>query len=949
MVLTSFLVLWWTHDVAADEASSLKQSGHTTLFLTAQEPDMSKEPRNAKLLIRELARQAVLMAARDQLGLSTRDMTLRETMPENVEDRLDLQVAASKESVQVVISRGEARFFEREFELKSIPVFNYGGFAAALEELIAGDLAEALKKAGFQGRPNVIKSSVEVPAEIENRLREMNFLSQYSALRQLHALQRSDGESVQTLAALVRGYSNLAQLTSFHWNASHKAFKARSLLYAQRLVRLDKNSAWSLRHRAYAEALTGLHAAALEDLRAARESAGSTDQPMTAAPVWEKLVDAVCRYDGKTAAGNSDADTRELAALVSMMIVENSQIMPQLLTAGRHTLEVVPECYWACDAMARTSGVSNQHVVTVIGPETLERTLAVRLREIPGLPDAVLGVLDNPPGLGIVGGDPAWAGGSQRIALIQALISSAAAGKDSNEPSWETLGRLLEDVTFVHVYRRIAFFVSGLALPPASYQEELQAALAVIANHPYRAFVECLPLDINGDADRIQTLLGQTPIIDADLFAHKEVLRYWKVGSAPDKLIGPPIWEAILIHNDDIAQDFERLGALSPVPVYPRRLRIVSPYSPLAIALLIARDATIGLPKMKEWEQEFGDNANVLAALAGRYSQLRRMADAERCLLRYAGQTPDGTVYGALAKLYKEAGQLDKWREAIEETLKYEDFGLAHARSRVSIAEYLRELGQLKEALAYAEEAAETGASWALQCAAECHEMLEQWNESEQFVRIDAERYQSAQFNWYFWCRRTEHGNLAAAQKMAVRRASALTKGNTPTNRLELGVYYILVGTNPPALNLFRNACKTTGDIFSGLHWILLSDEAHDEAEREAAFREILDRVAKTPNPPPAYAAHAAFAKWLNDEYAQSDDHEPDVESLEGILKPLQKDNLANFAYFAGRFFQLRGKSELAKKYYVRCLDSHQMNRWNFTLAAVRLRDLKKDEAKSVR
>ena len=58
------------------------------------------------------------------------------------------------------------------------------------------------------------------------------------------------------------GYANLGQLTYFLWNSTHKVCKGpRSLLYAERLVKLDCGSPWSLRHLAYAKALTGLHAA----------------------------------------------------------------------------------------------------------------------------------------------------------------------------------------------------------------------------------------------------------------------------------------------------------------------------------------------------------------------------------------------------------------------------------------------------------------------------------------------------------------------------------------------------------------------------------------------------------------------------------------------------------------------------------------------------------------
>ena len=69
-------------------------------------------------------------------------------------------------------------------------------------------------------------------AQHREAIDEFNFFSQMAVLRKVHALQRTTGESPQTLAALVRAYANLGQLTKFHWNRPHKAFAARPLCCA---------------------------------------------------------------------------------------------------------------------------------------------------------------------------------------------------------------------------------------------------------------------------------------------------------------------------------------------------------------------------------------------------------------------------------------------------------------------------------------------------------------------------------------------------------------------------------------------------------------------------------------------------------------------------------------------------------------------------------------------
>ena len=107
----------------------------------------------------------------------------------------------------------------------------------------------------------------------EGRLKSLGLAPQFAAVRALHAQIRSDGESPERLGALVRAYANLGSETEYQWTPSSKLFKARALLYAQRMLARDPRSPWPLWHRAYALALSGLHRDALADLDASRKLA----------------------------------------------------------------------------------------------------------------------------------------------------------------------------------------------------------------------------------------------------------------------------------------------------------------------------------------------------------------------------------------------------------------------------------------------------------------------------------------------------------------------------------------------------------------------------------------------------------------------------------------------------------------------------------------------------
>src|SRR4029077_6658635 len=87
----------------------------------------------------------------------------------------------------------------------------------AAEAFSRGGYVTALKRAGFKGQPNKTDASGAVPSEVDAWLGQMNFPSQFFAVRALHAAARKSGESPGLLGALVRGYANLRMLTDAPW------------------------------------------------------------------------------------------------------------------------------------------------------------------------------------------------------------------------------------------------------------------------------------------------------------------------------------------------------------------------------------------------------------------------------------------------------------------------------------------------------------------------------------------------------------------------------------------------------------------------------------------------------------------------------------------------------------------------------------------------------------
>ncbi len=212
-------------------------------------------------LRRELVRQALLVAAREEWGWRTRDVSLGEhAVGGKDESCLDIVLVAGKH-FRLDLFAGASPNQKLQ---GTIPVSDKT--EDDISKLL--ETCEALSREKFPpmllravGAARVVRrppGAAAAPKEVESLLPTMTFQSQFAAVRVLHHEIAAKGESDALLGALVRAYANLGLMTEGEWNPSFKAYRARALVYAQRLCAREPKSPFALWHRAYAEALSGL-------------------------------------------------------------------------------------------------------------------------------------------------------------------------------------------------------------------------------------------------------------------------------------------------------------------------------------------------------------------------------------------------------------------------------------------------------------------------------------------------------------------------------------------------------------------------------------------------------------------------------------------------------------------------------------------------------------------
>lgn len=861
------------------------------------------------VLAREIVRQALLIAARDQLQWATRDEVLGEAMTADAEPaarfiistRFPYAGAASFE-LQRIGADGKPNSVWREevvLNSKDDEPLDYARLTQAAERWSREVFPASLAQGGLSGKPRASSAAAAPNAAVES-LRQMALTAQFAAVRELHhALEQ--GDSDELVGALVRGYGNLGVLSEFHWNAAHKGFKARSLVYAERLAARKPQSAEALWRRAYARSLAGLHDSAVADIdEAGKKAAGEK----TAQPGWLQVIDAYSRFDTHKLAGYAEqGDEAALASLLHFFHWETLKESTAVQTLARGIVERHPDDFRLLDALCDSCELSTLHAVTQLAPAVLAQSAPLRLRQITGLPSATTELLARP---------------ASNVASVTELAESLLAKpaqRDGAEFTWPILGRMLQETEFIQLWRRAYFMRFQWAVPTDDF---LAAVADVARGHHYRPLIDALSSDLTRQTAATETLAAQLQLDDLDYAPRNALMQamgalwqarwpelYVEAGQRP------------ALHIDDIHRDLltrmadEQWRASQNLMA---RLNKVSSRSPDAIAAQIRqnRSPPTGLSALEQkYSERFGDTPQFWKALAERAMS---HDDRIRACRRYIELSPDTWAYRMLAGSLRDQGKVDEWKATLDECLKQPAFGLEHAQVRVQIANDLMDRGEWQQAQPYAEEAAETWAEWAMLCAIRCYQgMRDDRQEGVWRARI-VERYEKLVewLDYYAWSRRSGLGDSAAILKTLEPMVAAAAQNARSDLQYQLGLYYQLSRQPRKALAIYQSGGSGQDErrvCFDRLWTAALAQELNDAPTRDAA----LGRIAETRDP--SLAPFAKLAVWIKT-LAGDGGQKPNLAMPREIAAAAGASDRPTLNAMAGRFLDLFGHKDDAVAFY---------------------------------
>ncbi len=715
----------------------------------------------AGLLPRELARQALLIAARDELGLKTRDQSLRESETVDGESIALLVTvdAGIKGDCRIDIYRGSFAksqqpdlgepVWTRTLKYEPGAIKSYPMLVPQFEKLARTEFVDLLIELGAKRIET--REHAEINAEqldaIDRGLANVDRVSQYLAVRRLHGLLSETGESPELLGRLANGYANLGLLTECGWNATSLVMKARAMLYAERLMVNHNDYLMGRWHWAYTQALTGIHYAALERLEEPLpEGVDVADLPSL--PAWAEIIDPYCRYDVQEL-GNLADGGNPWASYLRMWCYYLADEQRKIDEDAASTVNSCPMAFNLYYLLAHEGSLGIMHRVTRASINSMYYTSAALMAKNDELPAAVQTAAATPA--------------TEKSPLVGwgEAISALRAETDDAEPSWQVLATLLEDAAATVATSNLRVARGGST--EQSMVPYVDLFLPALKEHPQRSYFESRKFSKKNEPDKITEVCQDLRFTDPTLWARNETSYVWNTRNSFGEPIGFDGYYGA-------ARDFTAMGIFVNTQrsklnedfrlMLYRELKEVSPHSPMALVTEIKGKLTkaseVPPETLADWEQRAGFSSAAWHQLGAFYLRLRDYDNSCRCYETAYNLSPTYQTVRDWAWAFEYAKQLDKVVPTLKLYLEEEDHGLGHSNTHYEIARFYLRHNQPEEAHEHAIEAAQSWSARGLGIAAKACERLKRLDDAEKWYQALSNSYPSSSGKrWYLWRRRS--------------------------------------------------------------------------------------------------------------------------------------------------------------------------------------------------
>lgn len=801
-------------------------------------------------LLRELGRQALLVAARDELGAATRDETLGELEHlGDLEPAVDWtpRVRSRWEGVTEVLLEetsdgapvGEP-ITAKDGTQDSVTL--YPALAAAWEEASRAALKERLQEAGVEGEAPELNPENQPDEEVEELLGRMNFVTQWEAVSRAHRAIADAGPSVEWLAVLARGYAHLGTLTDHHWTGAPEAFYARAMIYAERARTYGSKGSGAEWLRPYVLAMCGAHAAALSELEHL--------QPYeTEPPAWAQLIEPIGHFDleGLNRVGRANRSVKPLALWSAVCLRRTLGSHASFHDVAMESLKSDPDAYGAYSNLVTVyPSLGDQRYGAAVGPMSLGKFVLERLGEVHDLPESFREKLPKNDGelrelvvelKDSYEGDPFLPTPNYAIEQLR-----AADAESLREPSWESLASLIAEEQFVMA---ASYCTSMQNATESNLKEPVDALMQLVHGHRFAPYIQACALSSAATRDQRAEALGDLVIVDP---RHNMRPMMWFAMRLPKPEDGSlnlgydASWEALWSFDyrlPSLAEEYITGAGLwwSRLDDRNRRwitdnYKAVSPEAPQWLRSEMYQTSHPTPETLEAWAETAKKDYATARNMAGYYEDAGRIEEAAEWLEDSYELEPQADTAIQLAKLYRSQGKEDLWLPTLRRYLdEEENRGLEHSRVQIYIAQTLmREDLDFAAALPYAEEAAQTYSARSLAIALEANEGMARWEEADHYAQALSSSYPSSSGDaWYLFRRRTGHGDPEEAKPLI---EYAFEADRSDRKSWEKISYPYLEGRLEEAFEAFHEAGVRSNDVYWYVMSAIIATELGDDERR---------------------------------------------------------------------------------------------------------------------
>ncbi|WP_437228476.1 tetratricopeptide repeat protein [Planctomicrobium sp. SH661] len=711
----------------------------------------------------QLINEAFLIAAREDFSLPTRDDYLRETG----DPRFDVAFEPKFTLIQPRPADARHKYFidlrenfspkGKSIRLVDEPIGDELIIDIAIreaEKLTTEDYPRLLEQIGFQ-KPHSTTEGTSAVDDILLATPPLDLVLNFVNLRRLHSALRLNPQSPQILATLSEHYSILGSLCDLHWGQAGKIFKIRGLLYARRGLQVNPDNPrlqWSL---ALSQALIGLEYRNVPVLELARQAGEE------AAPPWGPALEAFATWNETRLQELADSNS-ELARYFRVLSIEMCGTGSQLLPAVTALMQDESECYRASVSLAHTGDLGIRRSVEHTQLEQFLSSFPESLQKIEGLSSSLVELAQA------TANAEDFEDQINATAQLITALKDASLTDDRTEPSLGVLAALAEDLHMIFAVQILNTLKFHLGVDCNDRVSEFKTLLA---HHPAKVV-----LDAYRDEYEIAEAAGKeatAPVLrlQSSYFCWSQTHRIPSKNGYYSAMVGMRLDGTTDTITPELLRSLNASGVREGREAHLKRLRRVSPDCPQTRAYLISMHWDEAAPHIEEWLKD-SSNPNIYNALGAHYNKTSLLNDAdfplaEKYYKRFLELDPSFVAYSNLAYLYRNHGDHERYRQMLKESLSLPSFGLQTAKVHEQLAKSLMKEGRYVEARPHAMAAADSYSGWGLDCANQCLEGLGEWELAEEMIRNAAHRYETW-YDWYYWCRRTGHGDLEAAREFAL-------------------------------------------------------------------------------------------------------------------------------------------------------------------------------------